>query len=62
MITNDFIDMLFELECDVCGKTANKSFDSFNEAVKWKRDNGWTSRKEGDQWLDVCPDCKENNF
>lgn len=51
----------YELECDVCGDDAGIDFDTFMEAVDWKKDksNGWTSKKIGGDWHDVCPDCKD---
>ena len=50
------------LVCDVCG--LEHEFDSFDEAVEYKKSNGWKSRR-GEQinledgWVDVCPDCIE---
>lgn len=50
----------FELSCDICGDIADEEFDSFYEAVEWKKDkeNGWISRKRAGDWEDVCPECK----
>jgi hypothetical protein len=56
----DNFEGLYTLECDICGQEANESFDSFYEAVEYKKDrsNGWHSRKENGEWLDICPDCQ----
>jgi hypothetical protein len=49
----------FVLTCDICGEEANEMFDTFQEAVDFKRDreNGWISRKTSGEWEDVCPNC-----
>lgn len=54
-------DGLYSLECDICGAGAIEDFDSFYDAVNFKKDksNGWISKKEDDEWLDICPDCQE---
>lgn len=48
------------LECDICGEEADGDFDTFHEAVDWKKDktNGWTSKKIEGNWHDLCPDCR----
>lgn len=51
----------FDITCNICGAETNEGFDSFSEAVAWKKDkaNGWKSRKNAKgQWEDVCPDCQ----
>ena len=52
-------DFGYDLSCDVCGEII-EDFDNFYDAVEYKKDNGWSSRKTlyGD-WEDVCPDCLE---
>jgi hypothetical protein len=47
------------LTCDICLNSAEEKFDSFDEAVKYKKDNGWKSQKKYGEWQDVCPDCQE---
>ena len=49
----------YELVCDVCDATADEQFDSFEDAVAFKRDrsNGWRSRNVDGVWEDLCPDC-----
>lgn len=33
----------YELSCDVCGDSADQSFDEFAEAVEFKKENGMVS-------------------
>jgi hypothetical protein len=50
----------FELICDVCEESADEFFDEFYDAVEYKKDNGWRSRKDAKgNWEDVCPECQE---
>jgi len=55
---------LYILECDICGESANEEFDSFYDAVEWKKDksNGWKSQKRNpkveNSWEDICPECQ----
>ena len=46
----------YTLTCDECGEEID--FYSFMEAVDYKKENGWKSRKDryGD-WEDICPNC-----
>lgn len=44
------------LTCDICGKEFH--FDSFEEAVQYKKDNKWRSRKQVEQWIDICKECE----
>lgn len=55
----DYTDYI--IECDCCGKEAPCIFDSFGEAVQWKKDkdNRWKSRKTNHGWEDLCPECSE---
>ena len=45
----------FYLVCDICNDDV--ICYSFQEAVDHKKTNGWQSKKYGDDWVDVCPDC-----
>jgi len=49
----------YSLLCDECGTEADEEFESFEEAVYFKKDknNGWHSVKTDDEWEDLCPDC-----
>lgn len=46
----------YDLICDICGKTIK--FDTFNEAVQFKKDNNWRSKKQLSNWIDMCDKCK----
>lgn len=48
----------FSLYCDVCGETADRSFAEFQDAVNYKKENGWRSRLEKDGWVDICSECQ----
>lgn len=48
----------YTLTCDLCGEEAPKKFDDFNDAVQYKKDEGWKSQKHKGEWEDVCPDCQ----
>ncbi len=54
MIENEYLKVI--LSCDICGES--ETFDDFYEAVKYKKENGWTSRREDGEWQDFCPDCQ----
>ena len=47
----------YVLVCDECGREV-KYFNTFDEAVEYKRDYGWKSRKEDGEWVTLCPDCQ----
>ncbi len=51
----------FSLSCDVCNEVEmNERFDNFDEAVQYKKDNGWKSQKIKGEWEDVCPECQDS--
>ena len=49
----------FTIVCDVCEEILVKTFDTLDEAVKAKRTLHYISRKEKEEWLDICYDCQE---
>ena len=49
-------DFGYSLECEVCGKTID-NFETFYDAVEYKKENGWKSVKVNGAWEDRCPDC-----
>lgn len=49
----------FYLYCDICGEEADHSCYEFNDAVQYKKENSWKSRKQDGEWEDVCPECQE---
>ncbi len=50
---------LYFLVCDVCGEKADEPFSEFDDAVEYKKENGWKSQKYRGEWEDVCPECQE---
>jgi hypothetical protein len=54
----------FVLACDVCGEIARNehkfdTFPTFQDAVKFKKQNNWKSSKHQGEWEDVCPECQK---
>lgn len=47
----------YELICDICGEDFD--FETFDDAVNYKRENGWKSEKYKGEWQDICPECQE---
>jgi hypothetical protein len=50
----------FALHCDNCGDECEEVFETFQDAVSYKkdRDNGWrTIKDKNDDWCDLCPAC-----
>jgi hypothetical protein len=57
---NKMIDKIkgkYRLICDICGEAAEEIFNTFDEAVDYKVDSEWISRKKNGEWVDICPDC-----
>ena len=48
----------YKLICDICGYEAD-GFDTVDEAVEYKKENGWKSEKYRGEWEDICPECQE---
>lgn len=49
----------YSLYCDICGEKADKTFFEFQNAVDYKKSNGWKSQRHNGEWEDVCPECQE---
>jgi hypothetical protein len=49
----------YTLICDICGAGTHDEFDSFQDAIDAKEDNGWKSKRVEGEWMDICPDCIE---
>ncbi|MBQ9298785.1 MAG: hypothetical protein IJ223_07195 [Clostridia bacterium] len=47
------------LQCDMCSNYIDDFFD-FQEAVDYKRNNGWKNFKLEREWIDLCPNCALN--
>lgn len=43
----------YVLVCDLCYEEYG-SFDTFQDAVKYKKDYEWTSVKIDGEWMDIC--------
>lgn len=55
---------IYSLMCDICcDEFKQETFSTFSEAVEFKKNNGWKSKKIDGEWQDICPDCqKERNL
>ena len=49
---------VFYLVCDCCDEAVG-DFDTFEDAVEAKKELGWTSVKEGKEFIDLCPICQK---
>lgn len=59
MSINKVYNSYYELECDFCGEVKD-SFNDFDDAVYYKKENGWRSVKDKhNNWADKCPDCQQ---
>ncbi len=58
-IAKSCVKAVFGLFCDVCGNEAEEKFWDFDDAVKYKAENGWKSQQRYSEWEDVCPECQE---
>lgn len=52
----------YVLSCDICGAEADETFETFADAVDYKRqaDNSWISKKIDGTWHDICSECAES--
>ena len=48
----------YKLYCDCCDNCLE--FDSFEEAVAYKKKEGWGSVNYDGEWEDYCPECLGN--
>ena len=56
----DKIHGVYYLICDICEIEAEEEFPEFDEAVEYKKENGWRGKRlEDGLWFDVCPACRE---
>jgi hypothetical protein len=47
-------------ECSGCGaEEYGGCIESFREFVSWLKDEGWKIKKDEDEWLHICPSCRE---
>ena len=51
----------YTLSCDHCEDEVEETFDTFMEAVAYKKENGWRSIKsKSGEWNEICPECAED--
>ena len=46
--------------CDACDE--NELFNTFQEALNFKKREGWKSDNTDDEWVDICQECVERGF
>jgi len=44
-------------ECDVCGDTLDTDTSDFSEAIRTLKNEGWTARRIGADWIHSCAEC-----
>jgi Fe2+ or Zn2+ uptake regulation protein len=44
------------LVCDGCGES--ETFDSFQDALDYAKENNWVIKKHETDWINYCKDCK----
>ena len=51
----------YSATCDQrgCNEYIDTEEREFSEAIAHARDAGWKVYKEGDEWVNCCPDCAE---
>lgn len=47
----------YKVVCDLCGDDSLPMSDTFNDAIKYAKGQGWTYDRENDE--DYCPECVE---
>ena len=51
---------VYFLICDICeDEEGAEEFPDFMEAVEYKKDDGWKSKREDGEWIDICPECQD---
>lgn len=45
--------------CDNCEHQASESYETWQDAVDAKKENGFKSKKYGNGWMDLCEDCED---
>lgn len=48
--------------CDWCTNTLETGEADFQDALRVKKLEGWGSRKDGQEWIDVCEECKAEPY
>ena len=52
----------YVIVCDECGRSEVKYFNTLDEAVEYKRDNGWKSKEDDGEWVTLCPNCQQEDL
>ncbi len=47
-------------ECDSCGEEAASGTLEWTAFIRWLKDQGWKTRKDGEAWTHFCPECSED--
>ena len=47
----------FVLSCDDCFETVEETFNLFDAAVKYMKQNGWENQNDCGEWIQLCPEC-----
>lgn len=48
-----------QLTCDICSEPVDEKFYDYQEAIDYKKANGWKSEKKYGEWFEVCPECQK---
>ena len=54
MITKEY--GVYKLICDDCLQIVE--LDSWNESLKYAKDNGWKTEKIDGEWVHLCTECR----
>jgi len=46
-----------KFECDVCADTLDTDTSDFSEAIRTLKNEGWSARKIGADWIHSCAEC-----
>lgn len=58
-IQREFYDAPISFVCDECYEVAETQCQNFSGALAKVKSRGWAVRKDGEDWLHVCPDCRK---
>jgi len=53
-----FDESTFSVECDDCGENEEVE-GTFQDCLDFMKNNGWRTKKDGNDWLNYCPECGE---
>jgi len=58
-MTIENVESGFIVNCDKCPNYFEKEIDKFKEFIKYMKIEGWKTRQENDEWINLCPVCQE---